>query len=174
MFVDILIALLVFILWILGVVGSLLPALPGPQLSYIGILIVHFAFWKVFSTWFLVTWGIVVVGVLVLDYLVPIWGTKKFWGTKYGNRWSMIWLLVWTIVLPFFGITFWPFGLISIIWGPFIGAYLWEIFHEKNEKKALKSAIWSFIWFLAGTFVKIFVAMWLGIILVVEIVQYFF
>ncbi len=174
MFVDLLIALLVFILWILGVAGSLLPALPGPQLSYLGILILHFALWKPFSTWFLIARWIVVIGVLVLDYYVPIWGVKKFWGTQYGNWGSMIWLVLGTIILPFMGITFWPFGLFSLIWWPFIGAYLWEMYNAKDHQKALKSAIGSFIGFLAGTFVKIFVSVWLGILIVMEIVHYFF
>ncbi len=174
MFRDILVALLVFVLWILWVVGSLLPALPGPQLSYFGILILHFALWRPFSSWFLVTWWLVVVGVLVLDYYVPVWGTKKFGGTKYGNWGSMIGLILWTIILPLMGITFGPFGLLSLIWGPFVGAYLGEMYNAKNHKKALKSAFGSFIGFLAGTFVKVFVASWLGIVIVMEIVQYFF
>lgn len=174
MLVNILLSLLIFFLWVLWVAGSFLPALPGPQLSYIGILIFYFFFEKTFSFWFLLTWWIIIIVVLVLDYLVPIWGTKKFGGTKYGNRWSILGLILWTMVFPLFWITFWPFGLFSIIWWPFLGAYIWEILFDKDHKKALKSAWWSFVGFLAGTFLKIFVAIWLWVVLMTHLVQYWF
>lgn len=173
MLVDILLSLLAFVLWILGVAGSFLPVLPWPQLSYIWILVIHFTFGKVFSIWFLIAWWLVVIWTLVLDYYVPLWGTKKFWWSKRWKWGSMIWLILWTMVLPLMGITFWPFGLFSIIWWPFLWAYLGEIFYLNDHKKALKSAIGSFIGFLTGTFIKIFVAIWLGILIVIEIVHYF-
>ncbi len=55
-----------------------------------------------------------------------------------------------------------------------MGAYIGELIHASDHKKALKSAFGSFIGFLAGTFVKVFVASWLGVLIVMEIVQYFF
>lgn len=59
------------------------------------------------------------------------------------------------------GIIIWPFGLIGLLAGPFIWAYIWEIAyqkhqkHESDNKKAFKSALWSFLWFISGVLVKI-------------------
>jgi hypothetical protein len=72
------------ILCIIGIIGSLLPLLPGPPIAYAGILLQLFRNPDPFeSKTYWIFAGIVVVS-LVLDYLIPIWGTKKFGGTKYG------------------------------------------------------------------------------------------
>jgi uncharacterized protein YqgC (DUF456 family) len=72
------------ILCIVGIIGSLLPLLPGPPIAYVGILLQLFRNPDPFeSKTYWIFAGIVVVS-LILDYLIPIWGTKKFGGTKYG------------------------------------------------------------------------------------------
>jgi uncharacterized protein YqgC (DUF456 family) len=90
----------------------------------------------------------------VLDYVVPIYGTKKFGGSKRGVWGSTIGLLVGLFVLPFFGIVIGPFGLFGIILGPFLGAYIGEKTGGRDSNTALKAAIGSFIGFLTGTFMK--------------------
>lgn len=135
------------ILLIGGIVGSIVPFLPGPPLSYIAIILLHMTSKYQFSTTFLVVWGIVVALVVVLDYIIPIIGTKKFGGTKYGVWGSTIGLLIGMFLLP-------PFGIIV---GPFAGAFIGEYVNEKNTEKAFRSAWGSFIGFITGTLVKIVV-----------------
>lgn len=59
------------------------------------------------------------------------------------------------------GIVIWPFGLIGLLWWPFLWAYIGEIAYQKykkhrqDNKKALKSAFWSFLWFISGVLIKI-------------------
>ena len=72
------------ILIITGIVGSFLPLLPGPPIAYVGLLIQLFREPDPFTTKFVLIWGGIVLLSLALDYLIPIWGTKKFGGTKYG------------------------------------------------------------------------------------------
>ena len=83
---------------------------------------------------------------LVLDYLIPIWGTKKFGGTKYG---------AWGCTIGFLA-AFW-LGPAGIIIGPFVGAFVGELIGGKDSKSSLKSAIGSFVGFLVGSFLKIVV-----------------
>lgn len=99
--------------------------------------------------------GILALGVTVLDYIIPGLGTKKFGGTKAGIRGSNIGLLVGVIGLPLLGIVIGPFGIFGIILGPFIGAYLGEKNAGSSQEKAFRSAIGSFIGFMAGTFAKL-------------------
>ncbi|MBP1676884.1 MAG: rane protein [Bacteroidetes bacterium] len=130
-----------------GLLGSVLPVLPGPPLSYIGLLLLHFTDKYQFSMSFLLWWLAVVVVVQVLDYVIPIWGTKKFGGSKNGVWGSTIGLVV--------GLFLGPFG---IILGPFAGAFVGEMLANKDVKTALKAAFGSFVGFLLGTVAKLVVS----------------
>jgi uncharacterized protein YqgC (DUF456 family) len=143
---------------IVGLVGSILPGLPGPPISYLGLLLIHWTRFAQFSTNLMLVWAIVVLIVAVLDYVVPIWGTKKYGGTSAGIRGSTIGLIIGVILLPMMGIVLGPFGIIGILGGPFIGAWIGEKYAGQNRDKALRAAVGSFIGFLAGTFMKLAVS----------------
>lgn len=147
MTLDIIFYFLGVIFVILGFLGCILPILPGLPLSYIGILFLHFTSQVQFSTSFLIGWLIVVLVIQLLDYILPIWGTKQFGGTKYGVKGSAFGLIL--------GLLFSPWG---IILGPFIGAVIGEIIGGKEFSIALKSGFGSFIGFLVGTLTKFIVA----------------
>ena len=134
------------ILCIVGIAGSLLPLLPGPPIAYVGLLIQQLRDPNPFTTKFLLIWLGVVLITLVLDYLIPIWGTKRFGGSKYG---------VWGCTIGFLA-AFWmgPWGVII---GPFVGAFVGELLARKTSKQAFKAAIGSFVGFLLGSFLKIVV-----------------
>ena len=120
-----LLIIVAFLVIIAGIGGCVLPVIPGPPIAFIGMLILHFAGESyAFSTTALVIYGLLAIVVTVIDYIVPVWGTKKFGGTKYGTWGSTIGLIVGAIVFPFFGIVLGPFGLLGIILGPFVGAVL--------------------------------------------------
>ena len=144
---------------IIGIIGSILPGLPGPPLSYFGLLLLHWTRFAQFSFKMLVIWAVIVMVVAVLDYVVPIWGTKKFGGTRSGVRGSTIGLIIGIILLPMLGIVLGPFGLFGILGGPFIGAWIGERYAGQNANQAMRAAMGSFIGFLAGTFMKIAVSM---------------
>jgi len=147
---------------LIGIIGSILPGLPGPPLSYLGILLLHWTRFAQFSPKMLAIWAVIVLIVAVLDYVVPIWGTKKFGGTRAGVRGSTIGLIIGIILLPMMGIVLGPFGIFGILGGPFIGAWIGEKYAGQNSEKALRAAVGSFVGFLAGTFMKIAVSLVLG------------
>ncbi|MHA7109400.1 DUF456 domain-containing protein [Sunxiuqinia elliptica] len=128
-----------------GILGGVLPVLPGPPLSYVGLILLHLTERYQFSTNFLVIWGIITVVVYLLDYFIPVWGTKKFGGSKRGVWGSIIGLLVGMFLFP-------PFGIIV---GPFAGAVLGELSGGKQSKEALRSGFGSFVGFLVGTLLKL-------------------
>ena len=134
-------------LLIVGLLGAILPILPGIPLSYGGILLLHFTEKYQFQTSFLILWAIIVVIIQILDYYIPIWGTKKFGGSQSGIRGSIIGLL--------FGVFLGPFG---IIFGPFMGALIGELIAQKPTQEALKAAFGAFIGFIVGTVSKLVVA----------------
>lgn len=147
MTLDIILLILAGICIIVGIVGSIIPALPGPPLSYAGILFVHFTSLAEYSTSFLVVWAIVIIAIQMLDYFVPIWGTKKFGGSKYGAWGSTIGIVAGMFFFP-------PLGIIIF---PFVGAVIGELINNKDFRSSLKAGFGAFIGFVAGTLMKLIV-----------------
>ena len=82
---DILLAGISLLLILGGIIGSILPAIPGTILAWFGILVLKFSVYgELFSWWWVIGLFILVVFNKILDYLIPIWGVKKFGGSKYG------------------------------------------------------------------------------------------
>ncbi|TFH48573.1 MAG: DUF456 domain-containing protein, partial [Bacteroidia bacterium] len=77
---------LAIVLMIVGIAGCLLPVLPGPPLSYLGLVVLHFTRFADISKNLFIILAIVAVVVTIIDYVVPIWGTRRFGGSKYGMR----------------------------------------------------------------------------------------
>lgn len=138
------------LLMIMGIIGSLLPALPGPPLSWVGILMLYFCPGMETNYWLLGITLVIAVVIGILDYVIPAKGTKYFGGSKYGIWGTNIGLVV-GIFAPI------PFGFLI---GPFVGALVGELIYNSQEKgRAFKAAIGSFIGFLAGTFMKLLVSL---------------
>ncbi|MBN1893134.1 DUF456 domain-containing protein [bacterium] len=164
---DILLSIIAFILLIVGILGCFLPALPGPPLSFAGMLLIHFTRFSQFEPSELVLAGAVVAAVQAIDAIIPVLGAKKFGGTRYGTRGSMIGLLVGLFLLPPLG----PFGIVTILGGPFLGAYIGEKISGAGGEKALRAAFGTFIGFIAGTFMKTAVSITIVIVIIVNIIQ---
>ncbi|WP_417237838.1 DUF456 domain-containing protein [Bizionia sp.] len=147
---DILLVVLGFIFMLVGIAGSFLPILPGPPLSWIGLLFLYLTKAIPNDWWFLGVTLAVALIVFALDYIIPAMGTKRFGGSKKGVIGTTLGLVV-AIVFPVFG----PFGI--IIW-PFLGAFIGEMINKADSKIAVKAAFGSFLGFLAGTFIKFIVA----------------
>jgi hypothetical protein len=143
------------ILILAGILGAVIPGLPGPPLSFLALVMLQFTQKPPFTENFLIIMGLIMAAVTLLDYYIPIYGTKKFGGSKQGIRGSTIGLIIGVFILPLLGIVIGPFGLLGIILGPFAGAYVGELMAGKNPETALRSAVGSFIGFLAGTLMKV-------------------
>lgn len=156
---DYLLLLAGFCCMIAGIIGSFLPVLPGPTLSWVGILLVYLSPKIPYNYWILSITFIIALVIAVLDYIIPAKGTKHFGGSKYGIWGTNIGLLV-GLLAPI------PFGFII---GPFMGALIGElIYNKKDHNRALKAATGSFIGFLASTFMKFLVAMvYLGLFVMI-------
>lgn len=133
------------VLTIAGIAGCILPFIPGPPLSYIALLTLLAVNSDTFTFRFLGIWLVVVIAVTLLDYYVPIWGTKKFGGSRNGVWGATIGLIAGIFFFP-------PFGMIA---GPFVGAVIGELMGGKDSSTALRSGFGSFIGFIAGTIMKL-------------------
>ncbi len=144
---DTLLIVLAGLLLITGMLGSILPLLPGIPLSYAGILLLHFTDKVQFSTNFLVFWAVIVFVVQILDYILPLIATRKFGSSRKALIGSTIGL--------FAGFFIGPWGIIT---GPLLGTLIAEYIITGNGIRALKATFGSFIGVMAGTISKLIVA----------------
>ena len=142
---EITLIILGVLLLIAGFLGCFLPVLPGPPLAYGSLILLQLTDKEPYTSNFLVIWAVITLAVVLADYYIPIWGTKKFGGTKGGTWGATIGLVIGLFFIP-------PFGIII---GPFVGAYLGELINGQDNRLALRSAIGSFIGFIAGTVMKL-------------------
>jgi uncharacterized protein YqgC (DUF456 family) len=145
---DIFLIIISLLFMILGIAGSFLPVLPGPLTSWVGLLILHFTDVVVMNRTFLIITFSIAMAIWILDYIIPVIGTKRFGGSKAGIIGTSIGLIV-GLIAPIPG---------GIIIGPFCGALIGELLNKSDFKKAFKAAVGSFLGFLASTFIKFIVA----------------
>lgn len=141
---DIVLIVLAAICLLLGLAGSILPLLPGPPLSYVGLLLLHFTDRVQFSTTQLMIWLALVIFISLIDYIIPILGVKKWKGTRWGTWGCLVGTIGGFFVFP-------PWGVII---GPFIGAVIGELLGGQKSNEALKSGLGAFIGFVVGTALK--------------------
>lgn len=148
---DVLWLVLGIILMLIGLAGCILPFLPGPPLCYAALLLQQLQSDPPFTTRFLLIWAGIALVITVLDYVIPVYGTRKFGGTRYG-MWGCVIGLV-------FGIWLGPLGIIV---GPFVGALVGELIGNASSDHALRAAIGSFVGFLLGTLLKLIACLIMG------------
>lgn len=139
------------IVMLVGIIGCFLPFLPGPPLCYVALLLQQLRSDAPFTSKFLWIWAGVTVVVTVLDYIIPLYGTKRFGGSKYG---------IWGCTIGLIA-GFW-LGPLGIIIGPFVGAFIGELLANSNSNQALKAAWGSFVGFLLGTLLKLIACFMMG------------
>lgn len=141
------------ILAVVGIIGSIVPGLPGPPLSWVALLLMYFrhglnAAGEQMSLTFLLVWLAIVVVVSVLDYLVPGYFTKVTGGSKYAGWGAMVGVFV--------GMFFSPVGVMACA---LIGAFVAELaLGGKGTFDSLKSSLGALLGFLFGTGLKLICA----------------
>lgn len=149
-------------LLIIGLIGAVVPAIPGPPIAWVGLLLEFFIPNNSMSIVVLIITFMIALIITILDFVLPTLQTKKSGGTKYGTIGSSVGLII-GLFTSFLG----PWG---ILLGPFLGAFFGELIHDsKDINKALKSAWASFIGFLSGTFIKIITVLIFSVIFILKL-----
>ena len=142
---DILLFVVSGLFLFIGLLGCILPVVPGPPLSYIGLLLLQLTSPTPFTVRFMLIWAGITVLVTVLDFVIPALGAKKYGGSRYGVLGAMLGLLVGLFVFP-------PIGIII---GPVVGAFAGEYLYGKSHKEARRAAFGSFVGYLVTTMIKL-------------------
>ena len=135
----------------IGLLGVILPVLPGTILSFGGMLCAYFVQGSTITMTQLVVCGALSIIVVVLDYLLPGYFTKLFGGTKAGITGATIGTFVGFL-----------FGIPGIILGPFFGAVIGEMVCSKTTlDNAINIGLGSMLSFLVGSGIKLIVGIYM-------------
>ena len=126
-----------------GIVGCLIPVVPGPLLSYCGVLCLLLTGAPPSMTT-IVLFGVATIVVSILDYVIPMVGAKRFNCSKFGTWGAAIGTIV--------GLFFFPLGLVL---GPFLGAFIVELLVKKSVPAAALGGLGALLGFLASVFIKV-------------------
>lgn len=144
----ILLAIVGVLLVVAGLLGCILPVLPGPPLSILGLL----ALWAgrgfeahTFGAGLFIALLAAVVVVTVLDYLVPLWGAKRYGASKAGVWGAAIGMIAGIFFFP-------PFGMLV---GTFLGAAAGELAAGREGGAAGRAAWGVFVGTMAGIVLKL-------------------
>ena len=141
-------AIICSVLILIGLIGALLPAIPGVPIAWLGLFIyaIGTGFERISILTVAIFFGITVI-TLTLDFVAPMLGAKKYRASKLGVAGAFVGFVAGVILLGFWG----------VILGPLVGAFLGELIASRKPKKALGSALGAFLGFIAGTLIKIVV-----------------
>lgn len=135
-----------FILIIVGLVGSVAPGLAGPPFSFAALILLSIAkHWEPFSAQFLVVMGGLTGLALVLDYILPALGARRYGASKYGFWGAGVGMIIGIFFIP-------PWGMII---GAFLGAVAGELIVQDQAQKALRAGWGVFVGFMLGTLFKL-------------------
>lgn len=156
---DIFLTIIASILILIGIIGSIIPFIPGPPIAFGGLLLAQFTSKQPFSSEFLIIFGVLAILSAVIDNVLPIYATKKFNGSKKGVWGSAIGLIIGLFSFP-------PFGIII---GPMLGAFIGEIADGKTANNAVRPAFGSLIGFLSSIFLRFGLSVVMAYYFVIEV-----
>ena len=134
-----------FILSIVGVIGCIIPGVPGPPLNLLSIILLKIAYPDEISVGVIVLFGIVTIAVTLIDYAIPMLGGKLFKASKSGIIGSTIGMIVGIFFFP-------PFGIFI---GLVIGAIVGEIIAGKSNRDATKTGAGIFVLSIFAMLIKL-------------------
>jgi len=138
-----------------GLIGCIAPILPGPPLSFAGLILAWAASgWstEVLGGWTVLVLGLATVVVTVLDLLAPVIGARRYGATSAG-----VWGSVVGMILGIAG--FLPVGPLGMLVGAFLGAWVGELVAGQEGAAALRAAWGVFVGTVVGIVLKLIVSL---------------
>ncbi|NJN85282.1 MAG: DUF456 domain-containing protein [Leptolyngbyaceae cyanobacterium SL_7_1] len=130
---------IVLIVMLVGVVGSIVPGIPGPSLILVGVLVWCIATGFATTGWWLAAIIFVLVLSVAVEFLATYWGARQVGASKWGQIGAIIGMVVGILgLLPAL-----PVGgpLVGIIVGPVLGAFIGEMLYRRDLALAPRAVL---------------------------------
>lgn len=133
---------------LVGLAGTVLPALPGLPLVFGGMLL---AAWigdfQLIPVWAVVVLGLLAAVAMAVDFVAGVLGAKRVGASTL----ALVGAAIGTVVGLFF-------GLPGLILGPFVGAVVGEVLHGRRIGEASRVGFGTWIGMVFGAVVKLALA----------------
>ena len=138
--------LITIIMFVIGIIGTILPALPGVILIFSGMVLYGFMTnFSGLSIYFFIMQSVVMLVIFLVDFLASAVSTKKYGGSKQAAFGAVLGTIVGIMV----------FGPLGVIIGPFAGSVIIEIINGNEIKQAVRVGFGSLVGVLGGTLFKL-------------------
>ncbi|MUL37455.1 DUF456 domain-containing protein [Gloeocapsopsis dulcis] len=140
-------------LMLVGVIGAVVPGIPGTSLILMAIII-----WGVVQgslSSIILPLGVAIAVLLAsigIEFLASYWGAKRAGASKWGQIGAIVGL-----ILGFLGLLpTLPFGgpLLGILVGPLLGAIMGEYLYQRNWRLAVKAGVGIVVGSLIGNLIQ--------------------
>jgi len=150
------------VLIVVGLLGTILPVLPGLPVMFAGMLLAAWAggFERI-GAGTLTALGLLVLLSMVVDLLSSLYGAKRSGASNKG---------LWGAGLGGFAGIF--FGIPGLVAGPFLGASLGEMAHGRAWRDASKVGLGTWLGILVGALLKLMLAFWMLVVFALAIWVY--
>jgi len=139
--------ILAIIMFIVGLVGTIVPVLPGVILIFSGMVVYGIlSNFETLTVFFFVLQGVATVMVLLVDYVASALGARHFNGSRQAAIGGALGIIGGLIL----------FGPLGIVVGPFAGATIAELLKGKDVSLSIKTGFGTLIGVLGGTILKLF------------------
>lgn len=132
---DLALIIIAFILILVGFAGSILPALPGPPLAFVGLVLTYFTSYQPIGGYWLIAYAVMVAIIAMGDFWIPSVASKITNGSSNGIRGANIGMVL-CLFLPI------PF---SVFVGALLGSIVGELISGKTFPQAIIAAFGVFL-----------------------------
>lgn len=162
---DVFLSILAALFAVVGLLGCIVPMLPGPPMSYAAMILVACCSYSDLGWTTMVVFFIITVAVTVLDFLLPAWMALRFGGSRAGEIGATVGMIAGFFVFP-------PVG---ILLGPFVGAVVGElVVNREDTSRAMRVGFGAFMSFIVGTGLKLIASLVMLVYVFKEIIAAFF
>ena len=130
---------------VIGVAGTILPAIPGVTLVFAGMLLAAWIddFTRI-PVWLIVVFGVLTAITWAVDYLAAAAGAKRAGASKL----AVIGAMIGTVAGIFT-------GFVGLLFMPLVGAFIGEYIAQRDLQRAGSVGVATWLGLLVGTAVKV-------------------
>ncbi len=159
-YIAVIIYIISSILIVTGLIGTILPFIPGVSLVFLGTAILAFySKFTIISQTTLIIFSILTVASLFIDYLSGLIGAKY----SGASLWGILGALAGAVIGTFY------FGILGLIFAPAIFVIVFELVQKNSVEKSVKSAAYTLVSTISGMVINGIIALTMLIVTLLAI-----